>query len=138
MEDINPLNFAVTSFTDKLIHVYLLIDPFKSERFYPSTQYTKFNTLNSYMEIILDFMASCHLAEPGCIIASLHVSLVYLCSPTNLCPQIIYLITKSTRHRGSIGTSISMTTTLCRHVNHEHCSHLRNTFCRCATLIILL
>ena len=57
---VNPLNFAVNSFTDKSIYVYLLIDPFKSERFYPSRQYTKFNTLNLYMDIILDFMASCH------------------------------------------------------------------------------
>ena len=49
-----------------------------------------------------------------------------------------YLITKSTRHQGSIDTSISMNTTPCRHGSYEHCSHVRNIFRSCVTLIILL
>ena len=109
-----------------------------SERFNPCRRCTKFKKLDFVHGYHLGFNGLCHLTESGPIIASLHVWLVYLCSPTNLCPRIIYLITKSTRHWGSIGTSISMTTTLCRHVSHEHCSHLRNTFRRCATLIIFL
>ena len=86
---VNPLNFAVNIFTDKSIYVYLLIDPFKSERFYPSGQYMKFNTLNSYMDTILDLMVSNHFAESGPIIASLYVWLIYHCSVTILCSQII-------------------------------------------------
>ena len=85
---VNPLNFVVNYFTDKSIHVYLLIDLFISKGFYPSGQYTEFNNLNSYMDAILDFMAPCHLMESGPIIVSLYVWLIHHCSTTILCFQI--------------------------------------------------
>ena len=70
---VNSLNICRKQFFDKSIQVYLNIGPPMSKRFYPFRRSIKFKNLISYMDTILDFMASSHSMESGPIIASLFV-----------------------------------------------------------------
>ena len=70
---VNSLNICRKQFSDKSIQVYLLIGPPMSKMFYPFGRSIKFKNLISYMDTILDFMASSHSMESGSIIAYLFV-----------------------------------------------------------------